>query len=361
MGELSIIRHPRNATFELTLRCNLHCKMCLFRRADCHNAELKSAELTAAQWESIAIQAAEMGTLSVLLTGGEPMLRDDFCELYENIYRQGFLLELYTNGTLVTPKIMELLSQCPPHSIGMTIYGGSAEAYERVCGNAAAFEKAMAGFKQLASLPSEKKYRTTIIRDNVDDLATMESIVRSELGGGILTHTSEVHAAVRGGESRTAECRLSPQENISFLMSRQKNALSEYLKQKGMPADAIRLTGYEPPRRESEASTEQNGERFTLLGCQAGMDSYTITYDGKMLCCQLLGDFYTEPLSEDLKKAWEDLPSRVSQPEPNPDCSKCSVYEHCITCPAVNLAETGKLNGCPDYRKEEIIALKTCF
>lgn len=93
-------RIPVNGTFELTVRCNLHCKMCMFRHDDRENPELMAKELTAAQWIDMARQAAEAGTMNLLITGGEPLLRPDFCEIWEGIYRQGFVTTLYTNATL---------------------------------------------------------------------------------------------------------------------------------------------------------------------------------------------------------------------------------------------------------------------
>ena len=47
-------RNPTDGTFELTIRCNLHCKMCLFRHDDSENAELMAKELTAKQWIDMA-------------------------------------------------------------------------------------------------------------------------------------------------------------------------------------------------------------------------------------------------------------------------------------------------------------------
>ena len=65
-------RCPVDGTFELTVRCNLHCKMCLFRHDDSENAEIIGKELTTEQWVDMAKQAAEAGTLNLLITGGEP-------------------------------------------------------------------------------------------------------------------------------------------------------------------------------------------------------------------------------------------------------------------------------------------------
>ena len=91
-------RNPTNGTFELTVRCNLHCKMCLFRHADSENAALRVSELTAAEWIDLARQAAEAGTLGLLITGGEPMLRPDFCEIWEGVYRQGGTAQVVSRG-----------------------------------------------------------------------------------------------------------------------------------------------------------------------------------------------------------------------------------------------------------------------
>lgn len=47
------------------------------------------------------------------------------------------------------------------------------------------------------------------------------------------------------------------------------------------------------------------------------MKSYTISWDGKLLGCQTLGDFQTDALHDGLKKAWKDFPFTVKFPEPN--------------------------------------------
>ena len=46
------LRSPINGTLELTLRCNLKCKMCMFRHSDDENTQLLNNELTVEQWLS---------------------------------------------------------------------------------------------------------------------------------------------------------------------------------------------------------------------------------------------------------------------------------------------------------------------
>ena len=56
--------------------------MCLFRHSDHESQRLIREELTTKQWINIAQEAAQMGTMSILITGGEPMLRPELSELY---------------------------------------------------------------------------------------------------------------------------------------------------------------------------------------------------------------------------------------------------------------------------------------
>ena len=87
---------PVNVTLELTSRCNFNCRMCYVHDADC--GRNRPYELTAAQWIGVAERARDAGTLFLLLTGGEPMLREDFDEIYEAVAGMGFILSVNTMG-----------------------------------------------------------------------------------------------------------------------------------------------------------------------------------------------------------------------------------------------------------------------
>ena len=344
-------RCPVNGTFELTIRCNLHCKMCLFRHADCENATLQQNELTTEQWISLGEQVAKAGTLSLLITGGEPLLRKDFCEIYEGLYQQGFLITLYTNATLVTPEILQLFQKYPPHRIGVTLYGASAAAYEKVCGNGAAFEKAVEGIKLLQTLPSILQFRMAIIKDNYEEVEAIETLVRKEFSSdAIVTQPNILIASVRGACTNVQACRLSPEENIQLLyrrvFSKAKQIMGEYYRE-----DAVKFK-----RVESEACSVK--EHYSLVGCMAGMDQYAITWDGKLQGCQLLDAFQTDAAQEGFLNAWERFPYAVNMPPLNDTCQNCNLIHDCQCCPASRLAETGDLGGLPEYACAQTKILK---
>ena len=340
-------RYPVNATFELTVRCNLQCKMCLFRHEESENAAIINNELTAEEWISLAKQAADMGTGGILLTGGEPMLRSDFCEIYENIYRFGFMISLYTNATVVTPKIMETLRKYPPHKIGISIYGASDDTYKKVCGNDGAFQKMLEGSKQLCSLPSVIDFRTTIIYDNLSDSRAIDKLVKEEFGENYsASQTRMVMKAVRGGCAEVEKCRLSPEDNVKLSLQRSIDILKERIGD-GFNEKNIRI------RQENLKKNADCGlpleRKYSLFGCSGGMSAYAVTWDGKLQACQVLGAFYTDAKKLGLKEAWETFPLAVKLPKIGEKCLNCKMSDICQSCYALKYAETGDVSGCPEY------------
>ena len=334
-------RYPINATLELTLRCNLKCKMCMFRHSSQDDTLLAEGELTASQWADIAKQLWDAGTLNILFTGGEPMLRKDFCEIYSSFYRLGFLVTLYTNATMVTEEIMQTLQKYPPHRIGITLYGASNQTYQNLCGCKDGFDRALQGAKSLATLPSVLEFRTTLVQDNYQDIENITQLVEKEFGLPV-THSNTVFQSVRGGCMPVADCRLTPEQTVDMTINRTISRVRELLPPERREQVELRLADPQPNCTAEEP-------KYTLLGCNGGMDNVTITWDGKLLGCQLLGNFSTDALKLGVAKAWEEWPYTVRLPKVDSECSTCPHLSLCQVCPGVRMAECGNLHDRPDY------------
>jgi radical SAM protein with 4Fe4S-binding SPASM domain len=115
---------------ELTERCNNDCIHCSIHQQE--NSELARArELSADDIKVILGEAASLGALTVRFTGGEPLLRDDFEEIYLSARKLGFKVLLFTNARLITPHMAELFAKTPLlDKIQVTVYGMSEESYE---------------------------------------------------------------------------------------------------------------------------------------------------------------------------------------------------------------------------------------
>lgn len=350
---IGAFRVPMTGTFELTHRCNLNCKMCLFRHSDEETSRLMEQELSAEQWEQIAKQAADAGTVSLLLTGGEAMMRADFPEVYERIYQQGFYLTLYTNATMITPRIMEVLKKYPPHKIGVTIYGASAKTYEETCGDGKAFQRMLDGIDQLRTLPSEMEYRTTIIRTNYEDLPLMEELVRDRYQGK-LTHTEVVFPAIRGGANHPEQYRLPPEKMAGVRLERMQRILQKaidenLIEEKDLIWKEIESEQIENEQIETEPHSGFKLESLTLFGCAAGITEYTISWDGELLPCQLMGTVSVDVLENGFDAAWEKLPFCIGEVVVPEKCENCEYGSRCSNCVAVRAAEHSGLSACPEY------------
>ncbi len=351
MDRNEMMRYPWNATFELTARCNLKCKMCLIRMDREEMAELEGRERTADEWIAMAKEIQEAGAIGLLLTGGEPLLRPDFPMIYQEIAKLGFMLTLYTNATLITPGLMEVLRKYPPHRIGITVYGASQDTYEKVTGNPEAYDRMLQGVRLLRQLPSKLTIRTTMIRDNIHDLDRITRWAQGIRPQVEFSVSRIVTKPVRGCKSNVEACRLTPEQNVAMLEKRSQEFVLE----------PFRMLVKEHPQLIENRTYEQHKEVScnrsdkTLYGCEAGMISYTITWDGKLIGCQMLGDCWTYPFEEGFRKAWEEFPGKVKLPPLPEKCSNCSLS--CCACPATRLAETGRLDGVPEYLcKESVLA-----
>ncbi len=129
---------------ELTERCDNDCIHCCIN-LPAGDREARDRELTTAQVEDILDQAAALGCLQVRYTGGEPLLRPDFEELYLYARRLGIKVLIFTNARRITPELADLLTRVPPLvTVEVTVYGMRAESYEavtRVPGSYAQFRR----------------------------------------------------------------------------------------------------------------------------------------------------------------------------------------------------------------------------
>src|SRR5690349_20466770 len=95
---------PPHVQLELTWQCNWRCVHCY---QDSHR-------LRAATTEQLTAPMAELaaaGTLHLIVTGGEPLMRRDLLDVLAAAYRAGLRITLYTNGHLITEAIADALAE----------------------------------------------------------------------------------------------------------------------------------------------------------------------------------------------------------------------------------------------------------
>src|SRR5436190_13219375 len=141
-------RAPLNGTIEVTRRCPLVCAHC-YNNLPMGDRQAQVQELTVAEHRRILDEMAEAGCLWLLYTGGEIFARPDFLDIYTHAKRTGFIVTLYTNGTLINERIADYLVDWRPFSIEITLYGRTRETYERLTGVPGSYDRCMRGITLL--------------------------------------------------------------------------------------------------------------------------------------------------------------------------------------------------------------------
>lgn len=322
---------PLSGAFELTSRCTLDCKMCYIHRHE-HDREAINGEKDTAWWIDLANQAAKAGTLPVLLTGGEPMIRRDFDEIYLACKNAGLLVSVNTNGTLINGEKIRFFKENPPQKLNITLYGTSKETYAGLCGNGEVFEKVTEAVKNLKEADINVKLNYSVTPQNIADAPKALDFAR-ELQIPIQPVTY-MFPPIRTECGEMSE-RLTPQEAAKAQFEWQKKLLgdgfSDYLKNKGKA----------PPLY---ADIGECGER---INCRAGSTTFWVTWKGEMTPCGMM----TRPSVpiDDFKEAWEKIRAKRKEIFLPQECTGCEYRRDCDMCAAVSYAETGKFNGKPDY------------
>lgn len=172
-------RFPFACQWEITCRCNLRCVMCY---TDCYNRPEKiREELTTGEILRIMDELADAGCVELCLTGGEPLARPDFREIYEHAHARGFLITIFTNGTLLTKEIADWLSARVPHRIEISLHSLMEDRFDGITQGRGSFQRCMNAIRLALDRQLPLVLKTTAMTVNKDEILAIKQYVE-ELG-----------------------------------------------------------------------------------------------------------------------------------------------------------------------------------
>ena len=147
--------HPLKQLFwECTLRCNLHCKHC---GSDCkRTADVPDmpAEDFLRVVDSITPRV-NPHEVSIIITGGEPLMRNDLEQVGLALYRRGYPWGMVSNGLAMTPERLQKLMAAGLHSITISL-DGFMDDHNWMRGNPQSYDRALDTIKMLVHEPELK-------------------------------------------------------------------------------------------------------------------------------------------------------------------------------------------------------------
>jgi MoaA/NifB/PqqE/SkfB family radical SAM enzyme len=164
-GRAEPMRVPVNGTIEVTNRCPLECKHC-YNNLPMSDFVARAREMTLDEHKRLLDELADLGCLWLLFSGGEIFARRDFLDIYAYAKRKGFLITLFTNGTLITERIADFLADMRPFAIEITLYGGTKKTYENLTGIPGSYDRCLRGIDLLLERKLPLKLKTVAISIN---------------------------------------------------------------------------------------------------------------------------------------------------------------------------------------------------
>lgn len=328
---------------ELTERCNSNCLHCYINRSAKDRTAIEQ-ELSFSEIERILKEAASLGCLTVRFTGGEPLLRDDFQEIYRNARNLGLRVVIITNGTLITPGLADLFQKIPPlGKIAVSVYGIDRESYESVSrtpGSYAAFRK---GIDLLIGNHIAFELKASLLPIDTGKLLQFE-VWANAIPGIEITQAPvlSLYPRCRQGEDledeRIRSLRPAPEEMLKVVARKPKAFML------GLRNFCVHF-----------CSIPGDG----LFRCNSGIERGSVDAYGKLNPCLLLRHPATsyDLRSGNLRDAFQNFFPKIRQMKAsNPDylarCARCFLRSLCDQCPAISWLETRTLDGWVEYSCE---------
>jgi PqqA peptide cyclase len=127
---MSAAPRPYTLVAELTYRCPLRCVYCSNPIDFAHLRD----ELSTDQWRRAFSDAAQLGVIQLHLSGGEPVLRHDLCELIQHARACDLYTNLITGGTLLDADKLRRFHEAGLEHIQLSIQGASLDTAEKIAG-----------------------------------------------------------------------------------------------------------------------------------------------------------------------------------------------------------------------------------
>ena len=302
---------PLFATLELTFRCNFDCMHCYRPRA-CQET------MTLDRWKTLLVELKQMGTLNVVLTGGEPLAWPGLAELVEFLRELRMAFIVKTNGWLLDEAMASFLAEHFASEVHVSLYGANDDVHDRVTHVPGSFQRAIQAITRCQEIGLSTRISCCLTRDNWEEFRGVMEVAERH-GVGL---------------------------NFAPVLLPSMAATIDYR--------AIRVTE-EQLKQFCEATVGDGNFRVLRVPgapvCSAARSNCSIAPDGNVYPCN--GFWYRcstqSVLERSFREVWEnsEVLRRVRRLTNSDmaDCSACSHFEFCPRCPGLGYEESGELTG----------------
>jgi radical SAM protein with 4Fe4S-binding SPASM domain len=334
---------PRLVALELTRRCVLTCRHC---RASA-NEEPADDDLTGKEWAHLLDKLVAFARPTIILTGGEPLLREDAADIAAHAAALGLRVVLATCGVLLDEDAAKHLARAGVAMVSVSLDGATEASHDAFRGQegAWAFAAALAGIEAAKRAGLPVQVNTTVTAGNVAELPAI-----LELAVTLGAKTFNPFLLVPTGRGRDiADEALSAEQ-----YDRTLNWMAD---QQGRGDIGLRVT-CAPTYQRILQQRHLAGEG--PKGCLGGRSFAFVSHRGTVQACGFL-EVAAGELREtdfDFATVWRTSPVFTALRDPSRYSGRCGVCEYravCGGCRARALAASGDYLGddpmCPDCQQ----------
>jgi MoaA/NifB/PqqE/SkfB family radical SAM enzyme len=324
-------RIPLAGALDLTYRCNYGCVHCYggpLKRAD---PECE-AELEASRMLDLLSQASQAGCLYLTLSGGEPLLRDDFIDIYLGAKQLGLIVTVLSNASLLTTDHLDVFAEYPPHQVDISLYGASEAVYERITRVPGSYRRAIRGIERLVDRGIPVALKTMIMRDNLDEVPAIEALADRL---GVRFRLDPLITPRLNGDLAPLAQRVDPEEAVKLEMADEGRRF-------GLVSLAERMQDF---------GDEALGDGGRIYVCGAGLSAFHLDPAGTLRGCVVSREFAFDANGVGFDKAWRLLTEAFDKAtwRGGEGCAGCRNAILCGYCPGLFALEQASSSRPPGY------------
>ena len=339
----------RMIAWEVTRSCNLNCIHC---RAAAERGPYEG-ELTSKEALRLVDDIASFSRAVVILTGGEPLLREDIFDLARYGTERGLRMVIAPNGTLIDSEKAGKLKVSGIQRVSISLDGSTKESHDSFRRVDGAFEGALRGIEHLKKVGLEFQINTTVTQRNQEHLpAILDLAVRL---GAAAHHLFLLVPTGRGKELDGQAISATEYEKILHWFYDQREKFPLQLKATCAP-QYYRVLRQRAREEGKKITPQTNGLDAMTRGCLGGIGFCFISHRGDVQPCGYLEVLSGNVREKSLREIWDT--SSVFRKLRNFSgykgrCGQCEYIRVCGGCRARAFEKTG------DFLTEEPLCIYT--
>jgi len=315
----------RLVAWEITRNCNLSCLHC---RASATMGPY-SGELDTPAAFKLLNEIAQVGKPIVILTGGEPLLREDIFDVASYGTEKGLRMVMAPNGTLITRENAVRMAASGIQRISISLDGATRKSHDRFRGVDGAYDGALQGIRHAREAGIEFQINTTITKANLSEIQAIQDLA-AELGA-VAHHIFLLVPTGRGKYLLDQEITARQYEKTLNWFYDQRELAPMQLKATCAP-HYYRILRQRAREDGQQVTFKTHGLDAVTRGCLGGVGFCFISHTGIVQPCGFLdlncGDITRQSFGE----VWGQSDIFLSLRDYNQLKGKCGVCEYRRVC-----------------------------